>query len=104
MAWEICISQDGWDDILKELHDFKYFELIDAISDNYFEKLEEYSSTKNILQKVGSFIDYLSTLEKEILINIAYSLVITNNTCDNGGYSYWIDKQGYHKVILKYKG
>jgi hypothetical protein len=40
-------------------------------------------------------------LPQEVLADRAYEMIEQNNTCDNGGFGYWIDREGYHKVWLE---
>ncbi len=42
----------------------------------------------------------ISGLPQEVLADRAFELIQQNNTCDNGGFAYWIDREGYHKVLL----
>jgi hypothetical protein len=36
-----------------------------------------------------------------VLVDRAFELIEENCTCDNGGFAYWIDREGYHKVVLE---
>lgn len=42
----------------------------------------------------------LAVLPHVVLADRAYELIEQNNTCDNGGFGYWIDREGFHKVWL----
>ena len=105
MAWEISITQDGWQEIHDELSNQRKWPkamLIHAIADDLFEALEH--STDLDLAKL---IKQIETRKKELrklyrnnLVDIAFELIEKNNTCDNGGFAYWIDREGYHKVYL----
>ena len=35
-----------------------------------------------------------------VLVDRAFELVERTDTSDDGGWSYWIDREGYHKVQL----
>lgn len=42
----------------------------------------------------------LQDLPHDVLAERAFELIEQNNTCDNGGFVYWIDREGFHKVWL----
>ena len=42
----------------------------------------------------------LKQLPHDILVDRAYELIEQNGTCDNGGWAYWIDREGFHTVEL----
>ena len=39
-----------------------------------------------------------------MLVDRAFELVEQTDTSDNGGWAYWIDREGYHKVHLPDEG
>ena len=108
MAWEISISDEGWQDILNELETWNRQRLIDAICDNEYQRVERIANDNNL----GDFgVDLpaiaanhmrfaLVDVLHETLVEQAYDLIVENNTCDNGGFAYWIDREGFHKVTL----
>jgi hypothetical protein len=101
MAWSISISSEGWNDIYEACHKMDRNELIDAIADDYFEK----NYLKGFIHQFNNrFFDYVYTLERyasqEALADLAFDLIQENDTCDNGGFEYWIDQDGYHTVSL----
>lgn len=102
MVWEISISPEGWDEIYQELQRWSRDRLIMALEDDFYEVLTEYGIESSIAEDMAK--QYAASLHKyashEALIDEAFELVQTNNTCDNGGYHYWIDRRGYHKVTL----
>lgn len=102
MAWDISITAEGWNDIYNACHELDKDRLINAIADNYFEKLEEQGFAYNESNKRALKLRYKldQYCAQDTLADTAYSLIKSNNTCDNGGYAYWIDKKGYHKVYL----
>ncbi len=103
MAWEISITNDGWSEIRIELDKWAKKRLIQAISDNEFERIEheEHADINYIQERIKPFTANLKRLYKDTLQDIAFGLIEENNTCDNGGFNYWIDREGYHKVTLK---
>jgi hypothetical protein len=64
---------------------------ISTVYDRIKEKIEE----ENL-----EIFEQLMDKPHDVLVDIAFKLVEENNTCDNGGYNYWIDKQGCHTVSL----
>lgn len=104
MAWEISITAEGWQDIYDALHSDKWNvnALSNALADDDFEDAEHNSD--NPIEPTQEYWDKqkakYSALPKDVLADEAYSRVERNNTCDNGAFNYWIDRQGYHKVEL----
>ena len=39
-------------------------------------------------------------LDKEQLVEQCIDIMEENNTCENGGWEYWIDKEGFYTIIL----
>jgi len=98
MVWSIDITNDGWNDIYEALSDLTEHQLIEAITDDYLEKniykgfkqqfINRYFKLAYELYKFASF---------ESLVDKAYNLVEENDSMDNGGFKFWIDKEGYHR-------
>lgn len=42
----------------------------------------------------------LEGLPHDVLVGRAFELLEANNTCENGGYGYWVDREGFHVVWL----
>jgi hypothetical protein len=102
MAWSISITAEGWSEIYEACHDLDKRQLINAITDDYFEALEKQGFDYNECNKRTLKLRYkLETYAaQECLADKAYELIEKNDTCDNGGYRYWIDREGYHAVYL----
>lgn len=102
MAWEISITSEGWGELYEACHELSKESLITAITDDYFEALEqkgfEYIDCKKRALKLKYKLETYAS--QECLADQAYQLIEQNNTCDNGGYRYWIDREGYHGVTL----
>lgn len=102
MAWEISITREGWQEIRDQLDDPNQWpkdSLIKALVDDFVEAREEQGkaySERLTKQKRKQ----LEKLPCDILADACFELIESNNACDNGGYGYWIDRQGYHKVWL----
>ena len=107
MAWSISISAEGWQEIRDKLDGWSRDALIDAIVDDKFEMVDD--KFEMVYDKAGqehadraanAERERLAELPQDILADRAFELIETNNTCDNGGWAYWIDREGYHKVRL----
>jgi len=102
MAWEISITAEGWSEVYEACHELDKKKLLDAITDDYFEALEkqgfDYTDCKKRALKLRYKLETYAS--QEGLADTAYELIEKNNTCDNGGYRYWIDREGYHGVTL----
>jgi len=87
--------------------------------EEYKKTIKEIKSLKKEIKNIEKFLDpehqhffdgfvksQKELLSKDIiahsvLVNEAYEWIAHNNTCDNGGYKYWIDAEGWNKVELK---
>jgi len=110
MAWEISMSPEGWKIARERLEKFSKEKLISAITDDIWETIEkEIWGEPGIVGEAG--IDLISSMVKpyqdmlqyvphDILVNQVLDLIERHNTCDNGGSSLWIDRQGIHKVFI----
>ena len=101
MAWAISISSEGWQQIKTELDSWSRESLIDAISDDTFERVEDVADQHHAQRAASAERKRLAVLPHDVLVNRAYELVEQNDTCDNGGWAYWIDREGFHKVWLE---
>ena len=100
MAWEISISADGWTEIREKLDDWTRDDLIVAICDDKFEFVLEKAGQHHAERAAAAERNRLAELPHDVLADRAYELIEQNNLCDNGGWAYWIDREGYHKVHL----
>lgn len=100
MAWSISITAEGWQDIRDKLDDWSREALIDAIADDMFERVYDKAGMEHANRAADAERKRLSDLPQDILADRAFELIESNNTCDNGGWAYWIDREGYHKVRL----
>jgi len=101
MAWEISITQEGWGELYDACHLMERDELIDALADDYWEKHAHKGFANDFNRR---FFEYAYIMVKfapqDALADAAFDLIAENNTCDNGGFTYWIDREGYHTVQL----
>ena len=108
MAWEISISEEGWQEIRKELETWSRQRLTNAICDDEYERVERVVNDNdlddlpvNIPAIASNSLRFsLAYVSDDDLVDHALNLIAENNTCDNGGYAYWIDREGAHKVTL----
>ena len=100
MAWEISISAEGWAAIRQKLDLWSREALIDAIVDDTFEMVYERAGQHHADRAATAERHRLEQLPHDILADRAFELVEEHNTCDNGGWAYWIDREGYHKICL----
>ena len=100
MAWEICISSEGWMEIRNKLEDWPRDQLIDAICDDKFEMVFEKAGMVHAERAAAAERKRLANLPHDILVDRAFELIESNGTCDTGGFGFWIDREGFHKVHL----
>ena len=106
MAWSISITPEGWQNIRKELETWHSDRIIDALADDEYEAVED----ENRARPADEFVNpadahakkraTLDKLDHSDLVDAAMDAIENNNTCDNGGFRYWIDREGYHGVTL----
>jgi hypothetical protein len=100
MAWEINITAEGWQQIRDKLDQWDRAALIAAITDDKFERVEQVAGQHHAQRAADAERKRLEDLPQEVLADRCYELIEANNTCDNGGFGYWIDREGFHKVWL----
>ena len=100
MAWEISITTEGWQEIRQKLDEWSSEKLIDAICDDKFEMVFEKAGLEHANCAANAERERLKNLPHDLLADRAFGLVEQNNTCNNGGFAYWIDREGYYKVHL----
>ncbi|MCB9951403.1 MAG: hypothetical protein H6824_10520 [Planctomycetaceae bacterium] len=100
MAWEISITAEGWQQIRDKLDDWDRAALIAAITEDTFERVEQVAGHHHAQRAANAERKRLEDLPQEVLADRAYELIEKNNLCDNGGFGYWVDRGGYHKVWL----
>jgi hypothetical protein len=100
MAWSISITVEGWQEIREELETWTAEKLIDAIVDDKFEHVLERGGQHHAERAAEAERKRLEGVPHDLLVDQAFELVEANDTCENGGYGYWVDREGYHKVWL----
>lgn len=101
MAWEISITAEGWTLLRDILHTWKRSSLMQAILDDRFEQVEQRGgSDVHAARAALALYRRIRLAPQDALADRAFELLEENNTCSNGGYEYWIDREGYHTVDL----
>lgn len=100
MAWEISISTDGWSEIRDQLETWDRESLTLAICDNTFERVFDKAGEQHARRAADAEKERLELIDHDSLVDRAFELIEQHNTCDIGGWAYWIDREGYHKVHL----
>ena len=100
MGWSISITAEGWTEIREKLDSWSREALIAAITDDKFEMVLEKAGQQHAERAAEAERTRLADLLHDVLADRAYELIEQNNTCDNGGWAYWIDREGFHKVWL----
>jgi len=100
MAWEISITAEGWQEIRDELERWEDEDLIAAICDDKFEAVYEKAGQDRAQLAFDAEKQRLENLPHDLLVDRAFELVEQTNTCENGGFGYWIDREGFHVVWL----
>ena len=100
MAWEISITAEGWQEIRDKLDDWDRASLIAAITDDTFERVEQVAGQHHAQRAADAERKRLADLPREVLADRCFELIEANNLCDAGGFAYWIDREGNHKVWL----
>lgn len=100
MAWEISITAEGWQEIRDKLDDWNRASLIAAITDDTFERVEQIAGQHHAQRAADAERKRLEDCPHDVLADRAFESVEQTNTCDNGGFGYWVDREGYHKVWL----
>ena len=100
MPWEISITDEGWQEIRDKLDHWDRAALIAAITDDTFERVEQVAGQHHAQRAADAERNRLEDLPQDVLADRAFELIEANNLCDAGGFAYWIDREGYHKVWL----
>lgn len=100
MAWSISITAEGWTEIRNALDEWSRERLIEAITDDKFEAVYERANQHHAQRAADAERKRICGLPHDVLADRAFELIEFNNTCDNGGFAYWIDREGCHKVTL----
>ncbi len=101
MAWEINISAQGWVEIREKLNEWDKESLIAAIADDKFEHVYGMAGFDHANRACEAEKQRLADLPLDLFADRAFQLIEQNNTCENGGHGFWIDREGFHVVFLE---
>jgi hypothetical protein len=101
MAWGISMTAEGWDNVRRNLEHWTCERLINALCDDRFQEVVEHKGGSQHAHKAADALRRrIKDLPQDILADEAYMLIERHNTCDNGGWAVWIDREGYHTVSV----
>ncbi len=100
MAWAISITAEGWQQVRDELATWSKRRLIAAVVDDKFEAVLDKAGHQHAEHAAVAEQRRLRRVPHDVLVDRAFELVAQTDTCDNGGWAYWIDREGLHRVHL----
>ena len=100
MVWAISITAEGWQEIHDKLERWSRRRLVNAIADDKFELVLKKGGQDHAERAAAAERKRLANVPHDVLVDRAYELVEANDTCENGGFGYWVDREGFHKVWL----
>lgn len=89
MAGSICISPNGWEQLYDACHKQNKTWLFEAVNE-----ARSQNNQKRLPRKL------LKKLAQDTLADEAFGWIEKTNTCENGGFSYWIDPKGYCQIKI----
>lgn len=89
MAWSICITPEGWEEIYECCHKQSKTWLFQAINEARQQQKEK-RHPRRLFKNLG----------QDSLADEAFRWIERTNTCQNGGYGYYIDREGYYQIEL----
>ena len=90
MAWSISLSPEGWLLVSKACLTKSKQWLFAAVNE----------ARRQTTQKPHTKKRY-RLISQDELAEEAYQFIRQTNTCDNGGFKYWIDEEGYYKIEIE---
>jgi len=104
MTWEISISAEGWGSIHDNLHNMPREDLEQAIVANRIDERQDRQGMPLSIQGMQfferSFTKALAGVAQDVLADLCMFYVEKHNSCSNGGWEAYIDKDGYHTVVI----
>lgn len=102
MAWEISITAKGWSEIYEKCHATDKETLCKALGDYHYEVFHGYFGHPSDIHHKGYWNwKKWMRLTQDVLADEVFRCIEEVNTCDAGGYRYWIDPEGYHGITLE---
>lgn len=104
MAWEISMTTEGWESVREALRNPRKWskrKLVNALCDDRFEMVLHKGGEKHAVRAAAAQRKRLNALPHDALADLAMDSIESNNTCDNGGWAVWIDREGCWTVPVK---
>lgn len=102
MSWEISISPEGWEEIKEELEKQHSLFLAKALAETECQRKFGATITPDEIlpfeKLYHQLVNFYINQPKDILVDKVFEEVEKTNTCDNGGFNYWIDPAGIYKI------
>ena len=98
MAWEISHTPIAWQIVRCNLLSWTDEQLIDAITDDTCERIADIAGDAHGLAAAQAERKRLAGLPVEVLVDLALGRIEEHGTCDNGGFNFYVDREGFHTV------
>ena len=102
MSWEICITAEGWSEIREQLDNPEIWtpEMLARALAAHDAEVYDYSDLDDLERYESARTLFWREFPDDILADKCFELIERNNTCDNGGNGYYIDRDGIFQVFL----
>ncbi len=98
MAWEISMSQQGWSNVYENICDTDKQDLIGALIDDKIEQAEHDEDFTFSPEAEEKYSQELEQLTQDVLADMVYEMCQKHNTCENGGFEVYLDREGHHTI------
>ena len=100
MTWEISHTAEAWQNAQHNLFHMDRENLIAAITDDKFEYVEHVGSIENASRAANALRERIKELPQEALVDLALENIHEHMNCSNGGWEFYIDREGYWTVSI----
>jgi len=98
MAWEISMTPEGWNNVYRNLQVMDRVDLEEAIIDDMIEDAEHNEGVDYTEDQLDEKRNFLGELPGDVLVDLVFEMIEKHNTCENGGFEVYMDREGYHTV------
>ncbi len=98
MVWEISHTAEAWANVRARLNTWERDRLLNALVDVYLEKHPRILNSRKVDRHIARYRYRLSFASVEALAGACVEAIEQHMTCDNGGFHFYIDREGYHLV------
>jgi hypothetical protein len=98
MAWEISHAPAAWDAARTNLEGWTRDKLVEALTDDAFEAAEGNGQDGKLAADMLGDIIAEGDVPHDTLVDMAVHSIELHMTCDNGGFNFYVDREGYHTV------